>query len=598
MSGSSGGRFESGQNQSSESKSEHLERQAEGLERGQAVSELDKGTLNDRQRNEHNDRKEERKLSLGEQIQKTGMAKLGVITKAFGESISITKTDEKTGHVQELVRGRSKEEVAAALKQMSEASDKGLMLGAGGSFVDGSKPIEETLKKIKEDAIKAGAPEELFAINQKASEYKIKYVAAGTPFEAANRTYDPESVLAAGPHAIASDDSMPDPKTRTGAEDRTAILQGHVVVNEVRTNDAMETAKAAMTMLSEQAGRIAGDGISVGKAIDLLKEAVGLNEQTKPPEAVHAPTGDFSTLPRGVQNAGDILQVGAGTTAGYVQSVNEIVPLLSPQGAGKMIEAAPQFVQEFFRKDNPAEAADFLRRQIDPIYTVQQDAQKVADVLTDWANHRSRESFGERGQDAGSVAFDLSPLESGFILAGKAARANQVAEAIGRKVKDVEKMTSSELAEHAERVGIEIQKIERVNGRLPLNWEFAGRNFTFEEGSKYAREHPQKAKQLAESYPLGVHFNLKGFPEFEPYARRLPDGEKVITEVSLTGDIDKDFDLANAKFGWTMTPTGHTWHHHEDARTMILVPTKLHEAVRHTGGQATSGLPYNKKGDR
>lgn len=572
MSGSSGGRFESDQNHSSESRSERLERKAEGLERCQAVSELDKGTLNDRQRNEHNDLKEERKLSLGEQIQKTGIAKLGVITKAFGESISITKTDEKTGSVQELVRGRSKEEVAAALKQMSEASDKGLMLGAGGSFVDGSKPIEETLKQIKEDAIKAGAPEELFATNQKASEYKIKFAAAGTPFE--------------------------DPKTRTAAEDRTAILQGHVVVNEVRTNDALETAKAAMTMLSEQTARIAGDGINVGKAIDLLKEAVGLNEQTKPPEAVHAPTGDFSTLPRGVQNAGDILQVGAGTTAGYVQSLNEIVPMMTPQGLGNMIQAAPQFVQESFRKENPAEAADFLRRQIDPIYTMQQDAQKVADALTDWANHRSRESFGERGQDAGSVAFDLSPLESGFILAGKAARANKVAEAIGRKVKDVEKMTASELAEHAERIGVEIKKIERVSGRLPLNWEFAGSNFTFEEGSKFAMEHPQQAKQLAESYPLGVHFNLKGFPEFEPYACRLPDGQKVITEIKLTGDIDRDFDLANAKFGWRKTPAGYTWHHHEDARTMILVPTKLHEAVRHTGGQATSGLPYNKRGDK
>lgn len=31
---------------------------------------------------------------------------------------------------------------------------------------------------------------------------------------------------------------------------------------------------------------------------------------------------------------------------------------------------------------------------------------------------------------------------------------------------------------------------------------------------------------------------------------------------------------------------GYTWHHVEDGKTMMLVPTDLHQAVRHTGGAA------------
>lgn len=31
---------------------------------------------------------------------------------------------------------------------------------------------------------------------------------------------------------------------------------------------------------------------------------------------------------------------------------------------------------------------------------------------------------------------------------------------------------------------------------------------------------------------------------------------------------------------------GYTWHHVEDGRTMQLIPQRLHNAVRHTGGCA------------
>ncbi len=48
----------------------------------------------------------------------------------------------------------------------------------------------------------------------------------------------------------------------------------------------------------------------------------------------------------------------------------------------------------------------------------------------------------------------------------------------------------------------------------------------------------------------------------------------------------KDEVLANKSAGLLKTPEGMTWHHHDDGETMMLVDEKLHDAVRHTGGDA------------
>ena len=55
--------------------------------------------------------------------------------------------------------------------------------------------------------------------------------------------------------------------------------------------------------------------------------------------------------------------------------------------------------------------------------------------------------------------------------------------------------------------------------------------------------------------------------------------------LDLTGDSSKDIAKANKLFfGTSIGPQGYTWHHLEDGRTLILVPTSIHENVKHTGG--------------
>ncbi|MBN2572386.1 MAG: HNH endonuclease, partial [Ignavibacteriales bacterium] len=73
------------------------------------------------------------------------------------------------------------------------------------------------------------------------------------------------------------------------------------------------------------------------------------------------------------------------------------------------------------------------------------------------------------------------------------------------------------------------------------------------------------------------------YPDFAPYKYKGTDG-KAEVPIKYTGDRKKDFDAANKAAGFDNTPAGYTWHHVEDAETMILVESDVHEAFTHTGG--------------
>ncbi|PIA78152.1 hypothetical protein BFR04_07945 [Gaetbulibacter sp. 4G1] len=113
--------------------------------------------------------------------------------------------------------------------------------------------------------------------------------------------------------------------------------------------------------------------------------------------------------------------------------------------------------------------------------------------------------------------------------------------------------------------------IQKVNGRNPINSKYAGKTKSFEKGST-----------LAKKYPNGVEFTKSGFPKFTPYAK------KTVDIGSLNKNSSTDFAQANKMAGYSETPAGYTWHHVENSTKLQLVPTDLHQAVRHTGGRATN----------
>ena len=75
-----------------------------------------------------------------------------------------------------------------------------------------------------------------------------------------------------------------------------------------------------------------------------------------------------------------------------------------------------------------------------------------------------------------------------------------------------------------------------------------------------------------------IQMSTYGFPIFDEHAIA-----RVVID-DLKGDAT-DIDRANMLHHGTKDGIpGYTWHHLEDGKTLILIPTELHEAYRHTGG--------------
>lgn len=78
-----------------------------------------------------------------------------------------------------------------------------------------------------------------------------------------------------------------------------------------------------------------------------------------------------------------------------------------------------------------------------------------------------------------------------------------------------------------------------------------------------------------------IKMSSYGFPIFDEFAIA-----RVVLD-NLTGD--DAIDIANANLlhhGTKQSIPGYTWHHIEDGKTLILIPTELHDAYKHTGGAA------------
>jgi RHS repeat-associated protein len=112
-----------------------------------------------------------------------------------------------------------------------------------------------------------------------------------------------------------------------------------------------------------------------------------------------------------------------------------------------------------------------------------------------------------------------------------------------------------------------VHNVDCVGGRKPINSHYAD--------SLYELTDPT----LNAKYPGGVRFTEDGFPDFSLYATYE-------VEIDMIGNTTTDFSAANKAAGLMSTPRGYTWHHHQDGKTMLLVPSDLHNAVRHTGGVA------------
>ncbi|WP_207233550.1 HNH endonuclease [Salinicola tamaricis] len=115
-------------------------------------------------------------------------------------------------------------------------------------------------------------------------------------------------------------------------------------------------------------------------------------------------------------------------------------------------------------------------------------------------------------------------------------------------------------------------RIRPVNGRAPINSKYANTTIPL-------KDLPEK---IREKYPHSIHFNGAGFPDFSRYSIK-----NVVIEPGRSRKVDyRRADIAAGYNSEKPRPKGYVWHHNEHVGYMQLVPSDLHEAVKHTGGIA------------
>lgn len=174
------------------------------------------------------------------------------------------------------------------------------------------------------------------------------------------------------------------------------------------------------------------------------------------------------------------------------------------------------------------------------------------------------------------------------------------------------KVHPSKVAEEARAAqeAARLAKIQRIGGELPLNAkDFAGKTFHFDlaknpvararlaekyEGAELASR-LKEFDRLAKEYPKGVKFTPEGFPDFKPYAQKLPNGE-FSTKVLTKGSRSADFAKADAQTGVTEAYRMRnrlTWHHVEDRklccsyRTTCTTESSIRVAFLCSSGQSS-----------
>ncbi|WP_339312600.1 HNH endonuclease [Paenibacillus sp. FSL k6-2145] len=105
---------------------------------------------------------------------------------------------------------------------------------------------------------------------------------------------------------------------------------------------------------------------------------------------------------------------------------------------------------------------------------------------------------------------------------------------------------------------------------------------------------------ISVSYPNGCpdfsafyHLTIKPAVTIEITIPKNPqaDSKKANLEAGLNKDSDPPVTELN------QPPTGYTWHHHEDGKTMVLVDEDIHREFRHIGGQSTVNGKNDYKGE-
>ncbi|MGS7052276.1 HNH endonuclease, partial [Legionella pneumophila] len=142
----------------------------------------------------------------------------------------------------------------------------------------------------------------------------------------------------------------------------------------------------------------------------------------------------------------------------------------------------------------------------------------------------------------------------------------------------------------------EIMETKPMNSPIPQKWYNKGGYISIDKNGTWTYTNK---KGQSVSYP-------DGYPDFSEYYH--PTIKPVTIEVTTPKNPQADFKKANLEAGLNkdsdppvpelnQPPTGYTWHHHEDGKTMVLVQKDIHRDFRHIGGQCTINGKNDYKGE-
>ncbi len=113
-------------------------------------------------------------------------------------------------------------------------------------------------------------------------------------------------------------------------------------------------------------------------------------------------------------------------------------------------------------------------------------------------------------------------------------------------------------------------KVYLVNGQIPIN-----------SGGTLP-------KIMKTSSGIDIIIDANGFPDFTNHVVSI-NGKKQYYEIDMQGNYTTDFSKSDALAGITeqyRIDNSLTWHHHQDGKTMMLIPRNINGGIRHTGGRA------------
>ncbi|MBB4079707.1 hypothetical protein GGR28_002332 [Lewinella aquimaris] len=133
-----------------------------------------------------------------------------------------------------------------------------------------------------------------------------------------------------------------------------------------------------------------------------------------------------------------------------------------------------------------------------------------------------------------------------------------------------------------------VQKPKNGDWKQAPNWD----NWVKDKGGKII-QHGDGSVTYVSKDGTWVRYNGQGYPDFSNHLTH-PEVKSVDID-GFSKSRTPDYRKANEKAGklaeWgDKPPEGYFWHHHENGRTMQLVPAGVHDKFYHAGGVSTSGI--------